>query len=215
MTKFAIQFNERSSKETIAVTQYAILENIPYIMVRDISKIPEGYIPVGSVEYCLKALGKNITPDYYPEFLKDYLHRKVYKTDKWPLGEKVFIKPADKYKRFNGFVTNGGYKGKKRPPYWCSDKVNFINEWRYYVANGKILTGEWYSGDEVNTPDAPELYIEFPSDFCGAVDFGEFSNGVALVEVNHPFACGWYGKDSKIYAEWIIKGWEYMKRELI
>ena len=208
---FAIQWNDRAGKEASAIIQYAILEQIPYKMVKDINSIPKDCIPVGSVEYCLKALGRKIKPDYYPEFLKQYLYREVWETNIWTLGKKLFIKPADRYKRFNGFVTNGGYKGKKRPPYWCSEIVKFNNEWRYYVANGKILTGEWYSGDEINTPDAPLLDIEIPDNYCGAIDFGELSTGkLALVEANHPFACGWYGKDYKLYAEWIIKGWEYM-----
>ena len=187
------------------------MERYPYVMVSNIKKIPENHIPVGSVEFCLKTLGKSVIPDYYPVFLIKHQYRTVWETDVWPLGKKVFIKPADKYKRFTGFVTNGGYKGKKKPPYWCSDVVQFTNEWRYYVANGKILTGEWYYGDEINTPDAPTLDIEIPSNYCGALDFGTLKTGeIALVEANHPFACGWYGKDYKLYAQWIIEGWKYM-----
>lgn len=211
MQPFAIQHAERTSKETCAIMQHCIMEKHPYVMINDINKIPEDHIPVGSVEYCLKALKKNVTPDYYPEFLKKHLYRNVYQTNTWPLGSKVFIKPADKYKRFTGFVTNGGYKKKKRGPYWCSDVVKFDNEWRYYVANGSILTGEWYYGDEINTPNAPTLNIDIPKNFCGAIDFGTLKTGeLALVECNHPFACGWYGKDYKLYTKWIIAGWNYM-----
>lgn len=211
MKPFAIQYNDKASKEASAILQYCIMEKYPYKMVHNIKDILPNTIPVGSVEFCLKALGEKITPDYYPEFLKPNLYRQVWQTNEWPLGKKVFIKPADRYKRFTGFVTNGGYKGKKRPPYWCSDVVKFVNEWRYYVANGKILTGEWYWGDEINTPDAPLLDINIPDNYCGTLDFGELSTGeLALVEANHPFACGWYGKDYKLYTEWIIKGWEYM-----
>jgi hypothetical protein len=159
----------------------------------------------------LKYLGKIVKPDYYPSFLQEHLHRKVWQTNDWPLGKKVFIKPSDKYKRFNGFVTNGGYKGKKKAPYWCSDVISFVNEWRYYIANGEILTGEWYLGDEINTPDAPELKITIPKDYCGAVDFGITTEGnMCLVEANHPFACGWYGKEHEKYAKWIVEGWKYM-----
>jgi len=80
------------------------------------------------------------------------------------------------------------------------------------------LTGEWYYGDEVNCPYAPSIdHIQFPADFCGAVDMGIDAKGqLTLVEVNHPFACGWYGrtsgKDIETYATWLYYGWEYMLR---
>lgn len=213
MNGFAIQRNERSSKESLAISQYAIINKITCLLIDNPKDVPLGFIPVGSVEWCLKILNKKVIPDYYPEFLRQYLYREVWQTNEWPLGKKVFIKPSDKYKRFTGFFTNGRYKGKKKGPYWCSEIVKFINEWRYYISNGKILTGEWYYGDEINTPDAPNLNIEIPTGYCGAIDFGMLEDGkLALVEVNHPFACGWYGKDYKLYTEWLINGWEYMEK---
>ena len=171
----------------------------------------DNWVALGSVEFVEKALGRNIIPNYYPEFLNNYLNRDVWKADKWPLGKIVFIKPADRYKRFNGLITNGGYKKKKKGPYQCSSVVKFTNEWRYYVSNGQILCGEWYAGDEENCPDAPKLDIAFPNNFCGAVDMGLVDNKITLVEVNHPFSCGWYGKNHELYAKWIINGWNYLK----
>jgi len=147
----------------------AVKQKIPTKILNINDELPKDYLPSGSVEWCQQILGKKIKPNYYPEFLKNHLHRKVWKTNEWPLGKRTFIKPADHYKRFDGFVTNGGYKGKKRSPYYCSEVVKFINEWRYYVANGKVLTGEWYYGDEINTPDAPQLPLELPKDYCGAI----------------------------------------------
>ena len=208
---FAIQYSDHTSKEASAIIQYCIMERHPYKMVKETKSIHENFIPVGSVEFCIEYLGVKVTPDYYPDFLKEHLHREVYRTSEWPLNKKVFIKPSDKYKRFNGFITNGGYRKKKKPPYWCSEVVDFVNEWRYYVSNGEILTGEWYYGDEINTPNAPEISLNLPEGYCGCIDFGELSNGnMALVEAQHPFACGWYGKDYNKYTEWIVNGWEYM-----
>jgi hypothetical protein len=177
-------------------------------------EVPKDFIPAGTVDWCDQFLSKDRTvPDYYPDFLTPYLYRKVWKTDEWPLNQKIFIKPSNKHKRFNGFITSGNYRKKKKPPYWCSEVVHFENEWRYYVADGKILTGEWYSGDEVNTPEAPTLEISIPEDYCGALDFGRLRTGeLALVEANSPYACGWYGKDHKLYIDWLIKGWNYMTR---
>jgi len=209
---FALRRSCAKYKEEMSVISYSITHDIPYKLCVKSEEVPEGYVPVGSVEWCEKFLSAEKTvPDYYPEFLSEYLYRKVWKTDKWPLGQKVFIKPADKHKRYTGFVTSGRYNKKKRGPNWCSEIVKFTNEWRYYVADGKILTGEWYDGDQINTPDAPELTVKIPEGYCGAIDFGYLTTGeLALVEANSPYACGWYGKDHKLFVEWLIKGWQYL-----
>lgn len=209
------------ARESMAIYFVATMDKIPIRIIPNPKDVPEDWIPSGTVKYGSKIIcsrsklaGRKITPDYYPDFLTPHLHRKVWLSNEWPLGKRVFIKPADQEKRFNGFITNKGYKGKKRGPYWCSDPVTFTNEWRYYVANGKVLTGEWYQGDEQNTPDAPELRIDIPPDYCGALDFGTLETGeLALVEANHPFACGWYGKDHRKYVEFLYWGWRYMRRK--
>jgi hypothetical protein len=207
---FAIQKSRVHYKEEMAILQYAIINKIPYKFCKKKENVPINYIPVGSVEWCSNFLdSSNITPNYYPEFLNKYLHRKIWRTNKWP-SENVFIKPADRYKRFAGFVINKDNK-KKRGPFWCSEVVDFVNEWRYYIASGEIIAAEWYKGDE-SEPDPPELDITFDSNYCAALDFGELSTGeIALIEAQLPFACGWYGKDYKIYAKWIIVGWNYIK----
>ena len=201
-------------KEESAVLNYCILNRIPYKLCTRPEHRPEGFIPCGTVDWCDLFLPKEKTvPDYYPEFLKDHLHRKIWRTDKWPMMSGIFVKPADRHKRYNGFLSLGGFLKKKRGPHWCSDIVHFTNEWRYYVADGKVLAGEWYDGDDINTPDAPELNIDIPADYCGALDFGTLSTGeFALVEANCPYACGWYGKQNELYVEWLIKGWEYLTR---
>lgn len=209
---FAI-YKHHIEKEEKTVMYYCMINKISYKICSRIEDAPVGYIPIGSVEWCEKFLPKEVTtPNYYPEFLKDYLFRKVWSTDKWPIGKKVFIKPADRHKRFTGFITTGTYKKKKKEPYWCSEIISFVNEWRYYVANGKILTGEWYWGDEINTPDAPILDAKIPDKFCGVLDFGITNQGkLALVEAHPPYACGWYGKiNNPIYVEWLINGWKWL-----
>jgi len=210
---FLIQREHQNSKEFLAVAYTCGMNRIPYKLEKmsHDSKSDANYICVGSVEWVEKKLGKNTVPNYYPDFLKEYLHRKVWESNEWPLGKKVFIKPSDRYKRFTGFVTNGGYRKKKKGPYWCSDIVKFDNEWRYYVSNGKILCGEWYLGDEIECPDAPDIDISIPNDFCGTIDMGMCDKKMTLVEVNHPFACGWYGKNHNLYTQWLVRGWKYMK----
>ena len=179
------------------------------------------YIPCGSVEWCEQLLGYHPKPNYYPEWVESLLHRKVWQGDKWLL-QKVFVKPADRYKRFTGFVTTGSYKGKKKPPFWFSEVVKFENEWRCYVTQGKIKACEWYWGDEINTPKlslegdivkAIEIFI--PPHYNGALDIGYIKNigELAIIESQHPFYCGWYGKqeDDHIYFQWLIDGWKYMQ----
>ena len=212
MYAFALQYKHQG-REELAVHQVSILDVHIAKFFRKPSEVPEGFIPVGTVQWCEGVLGGCVTPDYYPEFLKDHLFREVWRQDHWPTGRAVFVKPADRYKRFDGFVTKGGYKGMKSGPFWCSGLRTFKNEWRYYVADGKVLEAGWYSGDEEKMPEAPELKIKIPKNYCGALDFGIMSGypkRFALVEANHPFACGWYGKDHRKYVEWCAKGWNYM-----
>lgn len=214
MTGFALQKQRLDDKEEKAILHYCIMDRIPYKFCSSPGEAPTGYIPVGTVKWCENFLPKDrVVPNYYPDFMKDYLFRKVWRADTWPMEKGVFVKPADRHKRFTGISTVGGYRKKKKGPYWCSEVVKFVNEWRYYVADGKILAGEWYWGDEVNTPDAPVFDVVIPAGFCGTLDMGILDTGeLALVEVHPPYACGWYGKDYRVYAEWIIKGWEYLTR---
>jgi hypothetical protein len=224
---FALMKNDLLSRESQVISMMCNTWDIPLARVDKNKPCPKEYIPCGSVEWCELSMGYNILgvesnfhiqPNYYPMWLNEYLYRNVWETDKWPLGKKVFIKPSDRYKRFTGFCTTGTHKKKKKPPFICSDIVTFENEWRYYISNGKVLCGQWYWGNEVNTPDAPNIdHIKFPEGFCGAVDFGMMKVNesipykFALIEVQHPFACGWYGKQHELYLQWLIDGWEYME----
>ena len=167
-------------------------------------------VPYGSVEWCETALGHHVQPDYYPLWLWPQLHRKVWRSQTWELGCRLFVKPADAYKRFDGFVTTGTYKKKKKGPYWWSEVVGFIDEWRYYVSAGVVAAAAWYQGENEDAP-APALEIELPQWYNGALDFGRLKDGdLALVEAQHPFACGWYGDGIEPYLQWIIDGWKYM-----
>ena len=213
---FAIQSGD-NSKESQCVCLYANYYKIPRKFFGKASDVPKGWVAVGSVRWAEEVMGKVITPDYYPVFLTDWVKRKVWRQDKWPYGSRVFIKPADAHKRFTGFVTTGTWKGKKKPPYWCSEIVKFTNEWRYYISNGKVIAAKWCSGIEDVELPAPTLSINWPDDFCGAVDFGSYENGeIALIESNSPFSCGWYGTltEYEIYTKWLIDGWKYSTKSL-
>lgn len=133
-------------------------------------------VPVGSVEWVSRFLCNPVTPDYYPEYLSHMLHRNVWRTDTWPLGNRIAIR----------------------------------NEWRYYVGDNEILATGWYSGED-ECSDAPKLDTQLLG--CGAFDFAELLDGrIALIEWQHPFACGWYGEDRDAYIEWLKRGWKELNR---
>lgn len=186
-------------------------------------------IPIGSVEYCEKVYG-NITPCYYPEFLKKYLNRDIY-LDKYDPNKSycnLFVKPADKYKKFNG-TTNFKSKYNKGCKIWCSDIIKFINEWRYYIADGHMIGSAWYDGNITNEdyfnnliPPAPilpnslKIYLR-DIKYCGVLDFGIVNinnkNTLTLVEACHPYGVGWYlnNEDDK-YINFLISSDNYLKK---
>lgn len=194
---------------------------------RKASTIAEDEIPLGSIEFIEEMLGYSPEPDYYPEFAWPFLFRQVARRDSL-ISIGCFVKPADRYKRFEAFIHYGGPQGqaisqKHFGPFWLSQIVKFTEEWRYYIAHGKVIMAEWYKGEADQAPgisdypQAPQLPsgLQIPPGYCGAIDFGTLPDGrLALVEACHPYAVGWYGSqdDSRAYADFIIAGWRYMQR---
>lgn len=207
---FAIQ-KTHCDWEGKALTIVGCMHQIPHKLIYDAKQVPDGWIPSGTVPWVTSVLGKEIIPDYFPSFLSPWVTRRVWFTDKWPL-ERVFIKPADRHKKFNGFITSGKYSGKKRGPYVCSEVVSFQDEWRYYVAYGKLIGAHWYWGNGDNPKEAPQINVQWPANWCGTADFGILTDGrIELVETHPPFACGWYGKKHEEYAEFLSFGWKWLK----
>ncbi len=203
-----------TSKEMQIVSAICIQEDIKFKFVEVGDTYPNGFIPCGSVEFCEDVLGYHVKPNYFPDEFEHLIGREVWCSDKYPLDRKleVFIKPADRYKRFDGQILyfDTPYKS---PPYIFSDVVHFVNEWRIYMYRGIIFSAEWYAGDEINTPDIPTDYLyklQYTA-FTGAVDVGVTDKDEFLiVEAHHPYACGWYGKKYKFFVQWLIHGWKYM-----
>lgn len=177
---------------------------------------------VGSVEFVESIKGKKI-PNYYPEWTQKHRFRLIRYYQKIPKGiyylnliptEKSFIKPADQYKKFDGFVgfAEEVIKERGKFPYYFSEVVNFVDEWRYYISNGKVLCSWWYQGNEQtceDNPHGPKLDMDIPEDFSGTIDMGYLSTGeFALVECHHPYAIGWYGEvsEGKDYIEFMEEG---------
>lgn len=214
---FALQHGVSAPEENI-ISAYALRKDIQCVRLpvsEENSKLD--YVPVGSVEFCESFIGHSIQPDYYPDFCSSYLYRKVWRSDKWEL-IKAFCKPADRHKRFNGFVTYGNYKKKKKPPFWYSEIVKFKDEFRYYITNGEVIAADWYWNEyepfgEIVVP--PRLDIKIPSGWCGTIDMGYLATGeFALIECHPPYACGWYGGSYNVemFVKWLVEGWKYIKR---
>ena len=125
-------------------------------------------------------------------------------------GIRWFVKSAAGYKDFTAQIVEKNSPYPSSGPLVFSEVVQFVQEWRYYVADGCVLTTGWYDGNDEDEP-APDLDIDWPEGFCGAVDFGRLSTGqIALVECQHPYACGWYGDDHAAYVTWLVEGWKFM-----
>ena len=214
MVKFALKRGIHSDVETKALAIHAALtREIELHYFNKANEVPGDYIPQGDIGWVTSVLGYVPRPDHYPPFLSHLLFRKVWKEDIWPMEEGIFIKPYDKPKRFTARITTGTYKGKKKPPYWCSEKVTFINEWRYYFVEGKQVFVEWYAGSNEDAP-IPSFDTAIPEGWHGCIDMGILSTGqFALIEAGEPYAIGWYGglDNAAIYVDFLIKGWAYLK----
>lgn len=179
-----------------------------------------GSVPIGDVEFCESVLAHlgyaRPIPDFYPEFLHDAMLRKwdrIRVTGTEFLVGKWFVKSGDGYKVG---VTGLQPDGYRLPRGWnyLSEPVQFVHEWRYYVANGEVLAAGWYDGIDGDEP-APQLCVQWPKTFSGAVDFGRLDDGrIALVESHHPYACGWYGDDSEMWVLWLLESWKSMTSRL-
>jgi hypothetical protein len=189
---------------------------------------------IGSVPFvkaALTALGKALPlPNPYPEVLREYLHRTVAVVPMkaaLALIERsqtpVFIKPADRWKSFNGCVPADGRDirlngASRNQNVWMSDAVRFDSEWRVYVLQGEISHLAWYDGERERQPDsqvihkAVERYVETGAPVGFAIDFGVLSTGeTVLVEVNDGFSVGAYeAVEPLAYTTLIASRWSEM-----
>ena len=109
---FALLHND-SSLEAGRLILYCYQKDIPLKKFCVTDKCPKDYVPCSTVEWCEQSLDYTIVPNYYPTWMKDYFYRKIWKEDNWIQGKKLFVKLADRHKRFNGFITEGTYSKKK------------------------------------------------------------------------------------------------------
>lgn len=207
-----------NGREMFAALQAGRFLKVETEFVRDPAATRPDDVAIGDVPYCedvLAAQGASRpVPDFYPDFLRDWMHRWAFKVNyAASVTQPVFIKSATGYKDYPARVLNVGDQLPDGSN-WICEPVTFTQEWRYYVADGEVVTTGWYDGCDENEP-APHLPVDWPKGFCGAVDFGRLDTGqMALIESQHPYACGWYGDDPELFLLWQIRGWEFMRTSL-
>jgi hypothetical protein len=194
-------------------------------------------VAVGSVpfvKYALRQLGKTL-PEHvpYPTVLKAMLHRKVKRLPTLreaksllSKGQRFFIKPADGWKRFTGFVAEfnddyrfNGVSGSM--PVWISEPVNFVSEWRVYVVDGKVLDIRFvdHGGNRNVEPDHATIQNAVailsasgapPAGYV--IDFGVLDSGeTALIEMNDGFSFGAYdGVSAETYWAVTVSRWQQL-----
>lgn len=235
--------NGRLAVEELMLSAEADRRDIP-VITTPVKKLARNQIPLTKdhvvaggvlfVKHALRAYGKELsehTP--YPPCLAHLLYRNVRQVrslrdakELLDKGESFFIKPAT-WKSFTGFVAQFSddfrFNGASNSiPVFISEVVEFVSEWRTYVANGQIV-GFCSALNEFRDDDRPKpdmTVIKNAVDALTAagapagyvVDFGVLSTGeTALVELNDGFSIGAYvGVTSKAYWEVIVARWQQL-----
>lgn len=207
------------------------IERHPEHSIQVMPTFPSGQqnvIPVGGVEWCELQYGQRV-PEYYPWFISPFLKRTVcateYKLVKYNTG--VFVKPASEYKLFSGTINGPHLYSKVTDDQlvWFSDIVQWRNEWRLYVSQGKIIDHGWYANatqfharpvelDMTNDTLSKLLKVLDEEKYSGVIDIGEMNvDGnweLAVVEASHPYAMGWYSTNDETYGTFLIKSHDYL-----
>lgn len=183
----------------------------------------------------LKRMGIEYHNDDYPTVLTKYLRRKIWKSDlktirrRVELGDcisSVFIKPANRVKRFTGMVISNrddmvpiSHIGGNLDLH-CSESVHWISEYRVPVIQGEIQGYFWYSGDHSVSVDSSVVermvgdYTASPSAYCldvGVLDSGE----TALVEMNDAFSIGLYDGMECCYSKLLTTRWNELTNQAV
>lgn len=176
------------------------------------------------VEVAMENFGVHLEPMDYPEDLKEFLGRKIWKSTLYTITSHadswhVFVKPIWDVKRFSGTVLDksedliklGG--GLEDVAVWCSEKVNFISEWRLWVLHGEIIGLTPYLGKWDAFPD-PAVLRKAVAAFHSApaaytLDFGVTDKGeTLLVEASDGYAVRSFGLDPEKYVQFLSARWQ-------
>jgi len=201
-------------------------------------------LPVGSVEYVREAMRAANVPEpaniSYPGCLNQFLYRELHMVRAGSVIGRWFVKPTT-VKRFSGFIFDtmqnplalSAHEREQHEAFmsipademvWISEPVQFLCEWRCYVANGQVIGAARYDPDgaeEAPKPDRNVLAIMVsllsadPSfDACAySIDLGVLPTGeTALVECNDGWALGLYSRslDAESYVRMLSARWQQL-----
>jgi len=171
--------------------------------------IKNATVAKGTVRFCRKILDLKNRPQPanvdIPASLRKHAHRRVWETT---LGEirrtgdpdSVFIKPLHAQKLFHGAIFNPHisssiYRLTDDFPLLAQDVIDIENESRFYVLNGKVLTGDSYRIKQKCVQAIVDDYVNPPVAY--AIDIGEIIKNrkktLVVVETNEMFSCGFNG----------------------
>lgn len=164
------------SPEANNIKIYCMIKDIPIIRVKESEKCPSNYIPSGSVEWVLHSLGKNIVPDYYPDWCKHLLYRNVWKGDKW-LQKRVFVMTL-KMKDIDNIKKEGIKMKKKESLKFLNKCLKEISEMSQEEFDARIEKIEKEKGTHYMKNKAYDLIVKFEEkeltiDTIYAKDFNE------------------------------------------
>ena len=184
------------------------------------------------IKHALRAYGvklDEVQVSDYPEVLQPYLRRDIrddltlrQAKELLDKGQRLFVKPQD-CKIFTGFVANdsgdprfNGVSGQRKV--YVSEPVEFLTEWRFYVADGRIGPKGNYAGDpdqtfsfSTVTDILQKLYDAGAAPAGFAADFGLLPDySIALVEINDGFSVGCYIDNPGPYWDMISARWQQL-----
>ncbi|MDY6084749.1 MAG: ATP-grasp domain-containing protein [Dialister sp.] len=181
------------------------------------------------VKYALEQMGTDIPLLDYPPELEPFLGRRVWQSTLFtitshPEAWHVFVKPVYDIRRFRGTVLDksedliklGG--GLEDIDVWCSEKTEFLSEWRLWVLEGQPVGLTHYKGRWDLIPDISVLkqavlsYTSAPSAY--ALDFGVTNEGkTLLVEVSDGYALSSYGLPPALYVTILSRRWSELTKK--
>ncbi len=208
------------------------IEVVPYSFITEVyDQLTKDDIVVDCIQQSELALAKfgvfNPHIEDYPECLKPFLGRKVWKDTmnsiamdekKWSAG--YFVKPI-KSKAFTGKVISsikdligcGAYNEDYEV--LCSEPVEFIREWRCFIYYDHILDIRPYKGDWHGTYDSSrvdQMLEAFKTweqrPVACSMDIGVTKEGKTLfIECNEGYSLGAYGLEDFVYAKFLTARW--------
>lgn len=188
-------------------------------------------IPVGSIEFVEKALGKSMHPICVPDDLvgTKFLRRRVktvhsreeivHLYELWGQ-EKLFVKSASVLKAdfTDIYKVNDIKRLPQSPSYFVSEPISIESEWRCFVYRGEVQGVQYYSGDFFRYPDRKSIeeivagYKNAPEAYTA--DIAVIADGqTVLIEVHNFVSCGLYGFSRAVTLRMLIAGIERERSE--